>query len=449
VNKPAASDIIDILERLKRLHPRVIDLSLGRTERLLARLGHPERALPPVVHVAGTNGKGSVVAFVRALLEAHGARVHVYTSPHLMRFHERIVVAGEEIDDPHLTCVLEACEEANAGDEITYFEITTAAALLAFSRTTADFTLLETGLGGRLDATNVIERPVATVITPVSMDHQSYLGDTLAEIAREKAGILKSGVPCFVSRQLPEATNEIVARARSLDAPLIWQDADFAALKTAQGFSFDMKVRYLEPRVDTETLQCPMPSLAGDHQIDNAGLALAVAHKLLGGAANRQALQQGVTQARWPARLQRLDTGWLRDLLPLDWELWLDGGHNPAAGQVLAEQAMRWRDKPLVLVVGMLGSKDASGFLSPLRLHATDIYTVPIEGEPASLRPEQTAEIAQSLGFKATPCASISAALQHMAKYHQAPLRAMICGSLYLAGAVLIENGRETRRCSS
>lgn len=438
---PAPSDIANILERLKLLHPRVIDLSLGRIERLLGRLGHPERCLPPVVHVAGTNGKGSVVAFLRALLEAHGYRVHVYTSPHLIRFHERIVVAGEEIGDSHLADVLKTCEEANAADEITYFEITTAAALLAFSRTAADFTLLETGLGGRLDATNVIEHPLATAITPISMDHQSYLGNTLPAIAREKAGILKSRVSCFVSRQVPEVAEVIAARAQDLNAPLIRQDADFAVHNTVHGFSFEMNCGHVNPGLPAVRQQCPRPSLVGEHQIENAGLALAVLHKLLGRSANRQALELGLTHARWPARLQRLHTGRLCAHLPMDWELWLDGGHNPAAGQVLAEQAERWRDKPLILIVGMLASKDATGFLAPLSVHTNTVFTVPIDGEPASLSAEQTAGIAQSLGYAAVPCANTPAALKQMLISRTVPSRVLICGSLYLAGVILTENG--------
>ncbi len=372
---PLRSD--PVLERLKGLHPKVIDLSLDRVHRLLAALDHPERRLPPVVHVAGTNGKGSTVAFLRAMLEAAGYRVHVYTSPHLVRFHERIRLAGTLIDDTHLAALLEECETANAGGPITFFEVTTVAAFLAFSRVPADVVLLETGLGGRLDATNVIDRPAVTAITRISYDHRQFLGKSLLEIASEKAGIFKPGVPVVLAEQpAADALKALTLRATAIAAPI----QPWTATPQPGGFRFESAKR----RVDL-----PMPGLPGAHQIGNAGLALAcLDHLPL--AVDDAAVRRGLAAVEWPARLQRLTRGPLADSLPPDWELWLDGGHNDSAGEVLARQAVDWSvaddsragphggRRPLLLIYGMLASKDPYavphpvGPLRPRHAHRRD-----------------------------------------------------------------------------
>ena len=424
-----------ILERLTRLHPKIIDLSLGRIERLLASLGNPERAIPAVIHIAGTNGKGSVAATLDAMLRAAGLTAHLYTSPHLVRFNERIRLNGADITDDELVAALGRCEAANAGQPITFFEITTAAAFIAFARAPADAVVLETGLGGRLDATNVLAKPLLTVITPVSLDHQHYLGDTLAAIAAEKAGILKAGVPCVVARQLPDALATITARAAQVGAPLIREGIDFTAEADGAELVFRM--------ADAETLRLPMPSLAGQHQVQNAGLALAAIE-----IANRSGLsvspaarRQGMATVRWPARLQRLH-GRLAQRLGGQFELWLDGGHNPGAGEVLAVQAARWADRPLDLVVGMLGTKDNAGFLRPLQPFVRRVRTVPIPGEAAALDAETLATIARGEGFAVEPASGIESALDDLAGAGAVgPARVLICGSLYLAGRVLAADG--------
>jgi dihydrofolate synthase/folylpolyglutamate synthase len=417
-----------VLDRLTALHPKVIDLSLGRIERLLAALGHPERRLPPVVHVAGTNGKGSVVAMLRAGLESTGARVHVYTSPHLARFHERIRLAGRLVEEERLAALLARCEAANRGEPITFFEITTAAAFLAMAETPADWCLLEVGLGGRLDATNVLDRPRLGVITPVSLDHQQYLGETLAEIAGEKAGILKRGIPAIVGPQEPEALAAIETRAEAVGAPLaianhdwqVWEEHGRMAFLDQQGL-----------------LDLPLPNLIGAHQVVNAGIALAALRALGFGEA---ACAAAVTRAEWPARLQRLRRGPLVEAAGRA-ELWLDGGHNPAAGAALAEALGRLPPRPLHLVTGMLATKDVAGFLRPLAPLARSLHGVSIPGEAATLPAEATVGAAQAAGLAeataapdlATSVAAISAA--------EPDARILICGSLYLAGRVLRENG--------
>jgi dihydrofolate synthase / folylpolyglutamate synthase len=422
-----------ILDRLTGLHPKVIDLSLGRIERLLDRLDRPQDRLPPVVHVAGTNGKGSVVAFLRAMLEAAGLEVHVYTSPHLVRFTERIVVAGREIDDAHLADILEECEEINAGAPITFFEITTAAAFVAFARTPADVTLLETGLGGRLDATNVIGAPTLTAITPISLDHQSYLGETLTAIAGEKAGILKAGVACLSAAQPAEAATVIRARASLLGAPLFEETKHWSARRAADaGLAF---------RDGGGELCLPAPALEGAHQFQNAGLAIACARCLpVPLTVDRDAIGRGLRHVRWPARLQRLERGALPAMLPAGWELWLDGGHNPGAAAVLARHLEGWRDRPLFLVFGMLKSKHTGAFLSQLAPLIERVATVPVPEQPASLAAEEAARIAARHGIVATAATSVTDALALLAAESGPPARVLICGSLYLAGAVLAAN---------
>lgn len=421
-----------ILARLLRLHPKLIDLSLGRIERLLAGLGDPHRHLPPVIHVAGTNGKGSTVAFLRAMLEAAGKTVHTYTSPHLVRFNERISVAGRDVDDEALSALLLECEEANRGEPITFFEITTAAALLAFARTPADVALLEVGLGGRLDATNVVERPAVCAITPIGLDHQQYLGDTLTLIGGEKAGILKAGVPAVIAPQPPEAARAIDARADAIGAPLHRAGREWRVAPAGDGFEY---------AGSRWRLQLPLPALPGRHQIDNAGTAIACLERFEPGIVSPEAIREGLGTVRWPARLQRLGSGPLQALLSSGSELWLDGGHNAAAGAVLAAMARGWSDLPLHLVVGMLDTKDAAGFLAPLAPHARSLRAVPIPGAEAGLSAEALARAARSVGLDASEAPTVADAIAAIVAEAGKPVRILICGSLYLAGAVLASDG--------
>ncbi|MEK9645346.1 MAG: folylpolyglutamate synthase/dihydrofolate synthase family protein [Alphaproteobacteria bacterium] len=425
---PRRSDAV--LERLTALHPKLIDLSLDRTERILAQLGNPERSLPPVIHVAGTNGKGSTIAFMRAIAEAAGLDVHVYTSPHLVRFHERIVLAGTEIDEDALLAVLEECEQVNAGVPITYFEITTAAAFLSFSRSPADLLLLETGLGGRFDSTNVIARPAATVIAPISIDHVQFLGGTLADIAFEKAGILKPGVPCVVAPQAPEALRVIEARAREMDAPLSIGGIDWTSAPVAGGMVY---------RDDGGEIHLPPPSLAGAHQYENAGTAIAALRRWKPGFWGLEEFSEGVSSARWPARLQRLRSGPLVDLLPDGAELWVDGGHNPGAGAALADAVKDWqRAGPVALVCAMQENKDVAGFLAPLTAAADRLVAVDLPGTSPGHPAADIASVGGQAGLMAGTAPSLAAAVRQAAVNGG---RVLICGSLYLAGEVLAENG--------
>ncbi|MDO9638153.1 MAG: folylpolyglutamate synthase/dihydrofolate synthase family protein [Pseudotabrizicola sp.] len=408
------------------LHPKVIDLTLDRMHRLLAAIGHPERHLPPVIHIAGTNGKGSTQAMIRAGLEASGSAVHAYTSPHLARFHERIRLQGELISEPALTALLDECVQANGPDSITFFEITTAAALLAFARSPADFTLLEVGLGGRLDATNVVE-PRLTIITPVSIDHQQYLGETLPEIAGEKAGIIKRGVPVIVGPQSPEGLAVIEARAARMGAPL---------LAYGQHWHVSEDRNHLIFQDETGLLELPLPNLPGPHQIQNAGAAIAALRAL---GRDEAACEAAVTRAVWPARMQRLRHGPLVDMAP-DVELWLDGGHNPAGGQAIAATLARMPTRPTFLICGMLNTKDVTGYMRPLAPHATQLYAVSIPNEKNTLPAETTRDAAISAGLPASAAASVADALSAISATHPAA-RVLICGSLYLAGAILRENG--------
>jgi dihydrofolate synthase / folylpolyglutamate synthase len=420
-----------VLERLGRLHPKLIDLSLGRVERLLAALGDPQHRLPPIVHVAGTNGKGSTVATMRACLEAGGWRVHVFSKPHLVRFHERIRLAGRLIDEDALVSVLEESEQANGGSPITFFEITTAAAFLAFARTPADMLLLETGLGGRLDATNVISRPAVTAITPISLDHQALLGDTIAAIAAEKAGILKAAAPAVIGPQPPEAAAVLAARAAVLGAPLLRFGQEWCCQSRGDG------MRYVGPRW---RLDLPLPALAGAHQIVNAGLAIACLEQLLELPLTPAAIANGLSHIEWPARLQRLSHGPLVEALPSGWKLWLDGGHNPGAGAALAAMAAGWRDRPLYLVVGMLNTKDAAGFLAPLATQAAALRAVTIPHEQNPLPADAIVAAARSVGLPAQVADSVYVAVRELVAQSKVA-RILICGSLHLAGVVLSENG--------
>jgi dihydrofolate synthase/folylpolyglutamate synthase len=430
------ASIDDIITRLQTLHPKLIDLTLDRMTRILAQLGHPERKLPPVIHVAGTNGKGSVIAFLRAMLEADGKRVHVYTSPHLVRFNERFRLAGRLVSDEELDAALAECERVNAGAPLTLFEITTAAGLLLFSRHPADVLLMEVGLGGRLDATNVVEQPVATVITPVSLDHAEYLGESLDQVAAEKAGIIKERVPVIVGMQPRDALSVIERRASRLDAPLWIAGEDWTASEEHGRLVFQDEQRLLD---------LPAPKLQGRHQFDNAGLAVATLRATPSLMPRASAFEAGVLNAEWPARMQRLTDGTLFLRAPQGGELWLDGGHNADGGRAIAAALADLEERvsrPLVLIVGMLASKDCAGFLRNFAGLTRRIIAIPIENQKNALAPDEIAYAARNVGIPAMTRASIKAALDAAEMLElDPPPRILITGSLYLAGEVLKQNG--------
>jgi len=429
-----------IVARLTALHPKRIDLSLDRIERLLAALDHPERKLPPVIHVAGTNGKGSTIAFMRAILEAAGKRVHVYSSPHLVRFNERyrLGVAGEGVlvSDSELSATLEECERANAGAPITVFEITTAVGLMLFARHPADVLLMEVGLGGRLDATNVVDRPLATVITRVAIDHTDFLGDTLEKIATEKAGILKRETPAIVAAQARDVLAVIERQAAKLNAPLKIAGEDWTATEERGRLVYQDEAGLLD---------LPAPKLYGRHQFENAGLAIAALRAIKPLKISPAAFEAGMVKADWPARLQRLPAGRLVDLAPAGSELWLDGGHNPDGGRAIAAALADLEERvsrPLVLIVGMLANKDCAGFLSNFTGLARRMIAVPVPGAEKGLTAEAVADAARAIGLPATSRDNLDEALEAARKLDlDPPPRILITGSLYLAGEVLRENG--------
>ena len=424
------------LERFLTLHPKEIDLSLGRIERLLGELGDPHRAMPPAIQIAGTNGKGSTTAFLRAMLEASGRRVHVYTSPHLVRFHERIRLAGSFVDEDRLAATFEEVERVNADRPITLFEITTAAAMLLFAREPADVLLLEVGLGGRYDATNVIDKPLASVITPVSLDHQKFLGDDLSAIAHEKAGILKSLTPAVIARQDAAALASIEREAARVGAPLVVSGQDWQAREERGRLVFE----------DGDgLLDLPLPRLVGRHQIENAGAAVATLRAAPQLATPAEAIERGLGSVDWPARMQRLASGRLPELLPAGSELWLDGGHNPDGGRAIASTLAELDErasKPIVLVVGMLNTKDSDGFLEAFAGLAGRVYGVPIGSSAAARTPDEVVSAAERAGLAAEDCASVEEALGKIRRAAgDTPPRVLITGSLYLAGEALAANG--------
>ena len=442
----ASNDTDLILDRLTRLHPKAIDLTLGRTQRLLTKLGNPERKLAPVIHVAGTNGKGSVIAFLRAILEAAGYRVQAYTSPHLVEFKERIRLAEGEIERENLLGILDECERVNAGEPITFFEITTAAAFLAFSREPADFALIEVGLGGRFDSTNVIERPRLTAITPISHDHHAFLGNTLAKIAYEKAGILKRGAPLVVARQ-PKRARDVIGRcAQSAGVPIIAQAMPSAQRGGAFAWSFEHTESGFELDFRGDRLALPKPALVGDHQFDNAAQAAVCVAMLDEYRVEPAALSEGLQSTAWPGRLQRIRPGTIDKRLPGDLEIWYDGGHNVGAARVLGRVLAAWQatdPRPLFVVLGMIRTKNPRAFLSPLTQFARGVATVPISASPAGRTPQSLAEMIMRLGVPALATESVAHALHHIATGHPpfehgAPVpRILITGSLYLAPQVI------------
>lgn len=431
---PSASSADQVLARLGALHPKRIDLSLGRLNRLLAVLGNPEAKLPPVIHVGGTNGKGSTVAFLRAMLEAAGKRVHVYTSPHLVRFHERIRLAGKIVSDEVLAAALEETERANAGGEITFFEISTAAALLLFSRSEADVLLLEVGLGGKLDATNVIERPLATVITPVSIDHTEYLGSALEQITAEKAGIIKRGVPAVIARQDPVALAVLERAARMAAAPLFVSGEQWHAHEEGG------RLVYSDER---GLLDLPRPRLFGRHQIENAGTAVATLRAISGLGIPASAIEAGLQKAEWPARMQNLSSGKLTAMLPAGSELWLDGGHNAAGADAVSAAVGEMEERvprPLVLIAGMLNTKSADDFLMRFSGIARHVIGVSPPGD-ASRPSSEIADAARHAGITGEAADDLLDALARVKRLDLAvPPRVLITGSLYLAGEVLAAN---------
>lgn len=429
----------DILARLPALHPKLIDLSLDRMQRLLNDLGHPEQRLPPVIHVAGTNGKGSTVAFLRAMLEAAGLTVHVYTSPHLVRFNERVRLGkpggGTIIDDARFADLLERCETVNAGQPISFFEITTAAAFLAFSENPADVLLLEVGLGGRLDATNVIEAPAVAVVTPVSFDHPEFLGDTIEKIAGEKAGILKRGTKAIFAAQDEAALSVLTRQAERLRIPYSVGNQDFAT-REEHG-----RLIYEDER---GLLDLPLPRLAGRHQQTNAGTAIA-ALRAFRPEVPAEAIAAGLANATWPARLQRLNRGVVPDHAPIEAEIWLDGGHNAEGGRVLAAAMGEREDRqsrPLVLICGMLTTKDPRAFLESFADLTQELIAVPVGDGHSGREAAEIAGAALTEGIPAAACNSVMEALAFLsARPWPIPPRILITGSLYLAGEVLALNG--------
>jgi dihydrofolate synthase / folylpolyglutamate synthase len=447
VNTSAVSSpppLRELIARLSKLHPRDIDLGLERMRRLLERLDHPERKLPPVIHIAGTNGKGSTIAYLRGILEASGLRVHVFTSPYLVRINECFRVGrpggGVLIGDDELRAALERCESANAAAPITIFELETAAAFCLFTQQEADVVLLEVGLGGRLDATNVIDTPLASVIAPVSMDHTEFLGDRLPQIAGEKAAIIKRKVPVICAEQAPEAMAVIEAEAGRLHAPL------HAA---GQQWHVNIERGRLVYQDDHGLMDLAAPKLFGRHQFDNAGLAIATLRALDAFRIGISDFETGILNAEWPARMQRLTSGALVDLTPAGCEIWLDGGHNAEGGRVAAAALGDLEERvsrPLVVIAGMMANKDASAFLANFAGLTRQIIAVQIPGRDNAMPPDRLADAARALGMRVEISSSVEAALQSLVRLaYEVPPRILITGSLYLAGAVLAANGTPPR----
>jgi dihydrofolate synthase / folylpolyglutamate synthase len=443
VNAPAAKPsppLGELIARISGLHPERIDLDLARVHRLLERLDHPERRLPPVIHVAGTNGKGSTIAYLRAILEAAGRRVHVLTSPYLVRINECFRLGrpggGSLVGDDELYAALEHCERANAGAPITIFEIQTAAAFCLFAQHPADVVLLEVGLGGRLDATNVIEAPLATVIAPVSMDHTEFLGDTLTAIAREKAAIIKRDVPAICAEQAAEAMAVIEQQAKRLHAPLY---------SAGQEWHVSVERGRLVYQDDRGLMDLAAPKLFGRHQFDNAGLAIATLRAQSLFRIDPAAFEAGIVNAEWPARMQRLGSGALVDQAPPGSEIWLDGGHNAEGGRVAAAAVGDLEERvsrPLVVIVGMMANKDASAFLANFAGLTRHIIAVQIPEREGAMLPDRLADAARALGMRVESSAGVEAALGSLARLaYEVPPRILITGSLYLAGHVLAANG--------
>ena len=428
-----------VLKRLLALHPKKIDLALDRILRLLHELGDPHLKLPPVIHVAGTNGKGSCCAFLRAMLEAQGLRVHTHTSPHLVHFHERIRLNGKLISEEALVSLLEEVEAVNNGREITFFEITGAAMFLAFARQPADAVVLEVGLGGKYDATNVVPNPVMTVIQPVGMDHREFLGDDLGGIAAEKAGIIKKGSPLVLGPQTPVPHKVILQQADRLGVPVFEFGQDFASRQEHGRMVYE----------DQEgLLDLPLPKLVGRHQIENAGVAIAALRHAGRNWGRDDAVEAGLSTVDWPARLQRLHKGPLIDTAPKGAEIWLDGGHNPHGAEALSRAIADLEEhgeRPLYMICGMLANKDVQGYLQAFNGLVRQVVTVAIPGEVGSMGAGALYDAARRVGLDAAPAEDLDDAMLQVHAWsrldeNEAPPRILICGSLYLAGVVLREN---------
>lgn len=411
-----------ILERLLSLHPKVIDLSLDRMYDILDKLGNPHHNLPPIIHVAGTNGKGSTISYIRSILEKANLSIHVYTSPHLVRFNERIRLAGKLIDEVYLQKILEQCEEANNGEPITYFEITTAAAFKAFADNPADVLILEVGLGGRLDATNVIDKPLCSVITPISLDHEQFLGTEIKQIANEKAHIAKTNCPVIVGQQIDEARIKVEKIIDQINALLV-NDWDYE--QNNDGFTYHDQFG---------TLKLPNPNLNGLHQISNAALAIATLRHQTKFKLNINHYINGITSAKWPARMQNISESRYGKLLPVGSELWIDGGHNPAAGKVIADT---FKNEELILICGMMSNKNTAGYLEPLAPITKELFGIHVEGE-ASYSATEIVKFAWALNITAETALNVENALRKIKA--KDPVKVLICGSLYLSGQVLNDN---------
>jgi len=422
-----------ILERFAQLHPKEIDLSLDRLNRLLKDLGHPESKLPPVVHIAGTNGKGSTLASIRALFEANNQNVHAYTSPHLVRFAERIRLAGTLPKDSELIAILEHVESINQGQAITFFEVTTAAAFYAFALKPADICLLETGLGGRLDATNVVPTPAVTILTPIAYDHQDYLGNSLTEIATEKAHIMRSGVPTVVAKQPDEALDAILTYAKRIGAPVLYEGRDWSFQKTQNGG--------VQVKANGLNITTPPLALIGDHQIANTALAIVAAHTSGLIKITKALLERAIPNVNWAGRLQCIRTG--NVIEKSGQPLWLDGGHNPAAAEVIAPVLAQWQaNGPVDIILGMQTTKDPVGYLQQIAPYIRNLATVPVPGAPAPMDAKALAQTATQAG-----CSHVTAhehwqnALTVLCDQSDPTRTLLISGSLYLVGDVLAANG--------
>ena len=425
-----------LIERLERLHPKIIDLSLDRLNNLLNALDNPQKRLPPVIHVAGTNGKGSTIAILRSIQNAAGLSIHAYTSPHLVHLNERFIIAGKEITEKSLIQTLTECENANAGAEITFFEIITAAGLLVFSKIKADLLLLEVGLGGRFDATNVVSDPILSIITPISLDHQQYLGDTLEKIAYEKAGILKEKRPAIIGQQGPEALKVIKLKAEETGSPLFIFQRDWNITETKSAIKFE---------VEGSTSYFEKPNLKGIHQIQNAGIAIAATHYLKEVLPIKNgSIDQGLLTVKWPARLQKINEGPLINILPTNVELWIDGGHNQNASLLIAHTIRNWKIKnpclSIHMVFGCLSNREIKALLQPFIDIIDLVQTVRIPEQANSASRELVAHTAKSMGFRANPADTVTKAIKNIVSLSTGKRLILIYGSLYLSGSVLAEN---------
>ncbi|MDG1888577.1 MAG: bifunctional folylpolyglutamate synthase/dihydrofolate synthase [Alphaproteobacteria bacterium] len=425
-----------LIERLERLHPKIIDLSLDRLNNLLNALDNPQKRLPPVIHVAGTNGKGSTIAILRSIQNAAGLSIHAYTSPHLVHLNERFIIAGKEITEKSLIQTLTECENANAGAEITFFEIITAAGLLVFSKIKADLLLLEVGLGGRFDATNVVSNPILSIITPISLDHQQYLGDTLEKIAYEKAGILKEKRPAIIGQQGPEALKVIKLKAEETGSPLFIFQRDWNITETKSAIKFE---------VEGSTSYFEKPNLKGIHQIQNAGIAIAATHYLKEVLPIKNgSIDQGLLTVKWPARLQKINEGPLINILPTNVELWIDGGHNQNASLLIAHTIRNWKIKnpclSIHMVFGCLSNREIKALLQPFIDIIDLVQTVRIPEQANSASRELVAHTAKSMGFRANPADTVTKAIKNIISLSAGKRLILIYGSLYLSGSVLADN---------